>query len=138
MTDDITTISQLKDAIFALVLKKGWGVNGVQNSQHVAMAMSVEMSELLENFQWMEKEDVERLQQGLDPERKARIAEEFADVMMYGLQLMRNLDIDVSAQIERKISIVLRRPGGKRGRFITEEEMEQAAEQNVSAADPIK
>ena len=123
MTDSLTTVSQLKDAIFALVLRKGWGVNGVQNSQHVAMAMSVEMSELLENFQWLEKEDVLRLEQGLDPVRRARIAEEFADVMMYGLQLMRNLDIDVSAEIERKIDIVLRRPAGKRGRDIGENEM---------------
>ena len=126
MTDDVTTISQLKDAVHALVLKKGWGEKGVQNSQHVAIAMSVEMRELLENFQWMEKEDVLRLQQGLDPERKARIAEEFADVMMYGLQLMQNLGIDVSKEIERKIDIVLRRPSGKRGRYIREDELADA------------
>ena len=118
MTDKTTTVSELKEAIRDLVMQKGWGIDGVQNSQHVAMAMTVEMSELLENFQWLDKEDVERLQRGLDPERKNRIAEEFADVMMYGLQLMRNLDIDVSAEIERKIGTVLRRPNGVRGRYV--------------------
>ena len=123
MTDDKTTIAQLKQAILELVKKKGWGVDGVQNIQHVAMAMTVEMSELLENFQWLEPEEVQRLQDGQDPARRDRIAEEFADVMMYGLQLMRTLDIDVSAQIERKIGIVLRRPAGKRGRDIDPSEL---------------
>lgn len=122
MTDKTTTISELKEEIRELVIKKGWGINGAQNVQHVAMAMTVEMSELLENFQWLEKEDVEKLQQGQDPERRARIAEEFADVMMYGLQLMRTLDIDVSAEIERKIAIVLKRPNGVRGRYIKDQQ----------------
>ena len=117
MTDDKTTVNELKDAIRALVIAKGWGKDGVQNVQHVAMAMTVEMSELLENFQWLEPEDVLRLQNGLDPERQRRIAEEFADIMMYGLQITKTLDIDVSAEIERKIAKVLKRPAGLRGRY---------------------
>ena len=122
MTDDRTTLSELKEAVRELVIKKGWGVDGVQNIQHVAMAMTVEMSELLEIFQWLDSEDVDKLQNGLDPERQRRIAEEFADVMMYGLQLMRTLDIDVSAEIQRKIAIVLKRPNGVRGRYIKDQQ----------------
>ena len=38
------------------------------------------------------------------------IAEEFADVMIYGLQLARALGIDVTEQILRKIEIVDHRP----------------------------
>ena len=45
-----------------------------------------------------------------DPERVALIAEEFADVMMYGLQLARTLGIDVTEQVLRKIDIVDHRP----------------------------
>ena len=110
MNDANATIAQLKEAVHALCLRKGWGVDGVQNPQHVAMAMTVEMSELLEHFQWLEPEDVRRLMDGGDPERCAMIAEEFADVMMYGLQLARTLGIDVAEQILRKIDIVDRRP----------------------------
>ena len=51
MNDSNTTINQLKEAVHALCIRKGWGVEGVQNPQHVAMAMTVEMSELLEHFQ---------------------------------------------------------------------------------------
>ena len=110
MNDSNTTINQLKEAVHALCLRKGWGIEGVQNPQHVAMAMTVEMSELLEHFQWLNPEDVQRLMDGGDPERCAMIAEEFADVMMYGLQLARALGIDVTEQILRKIDIVDHRP----------------------------
>ena len=89
MPDDSNTpIRELKRQILAMCRRKGWGdENGVQNPQHVAMAMTVEMAELLEHFQWLNAEDVERLLRGGDPERVALIGEEFADVMMYGLQL---------------------------------------------------
>lgn len=110
MNDSNTNITQLKEAVHALCIRKGWGNQGVQNPQHVAMAMTVEMSELLEHFQWLNPEDVQRLMDGGDPERCAMIAEEFADVMMYGLQLARTLDIDVTEQILRKIDIVDHRP----------------------------
>ena len=110
MNDSNTTIAQLKEAIHQLCLRKGWGVEGVQNPQHVAMAMTVEMSELLEHFQWLNPADVDALLEGRDPERTALIAEEYADVMMYGLQLMRALNVDVTEQILRKIDIVDHRP----------------------------
>ena len=112
--DDATTVSQLKEAIYALCLEKGWGVDGVQNPQQVAMAMTVEMSELLELFQWLNPPDVEKLLNGEDPAYVARIAEEFADVMMYGMQLMRALKIDVSAEIEHKIEVVRGRPANRK------------------------
>ena len=50
------------------------------------------------------------VQRGEDPDRLNAIAEEFADVMMYGLQLTRTLNIDITEQILRKIDIVDRRP----------------------------
>ena len=108
--DDVTTVKELKDAVHEMCLKKGWGgETGVQNPQHVAMAMTVEMSELLEHFQWLNPDDVQKLLDGKDEIRKQKIAEEYADVMMYGLQLMRCLNIDVAHEIERKIDIVLKR-----------------------------
>lgn len=106
MLDNSVTISELKRAVLALCRRKGWGEDGVQNPQHVAMAMTVEMSELLEHFQWMNPPEVAALLRGEDPARKAMIAEEFADVLMYGLQLADALKIDVAHEIYRKIDIV--------------------------------
>lgn len=109
-SDNNTNLFELKQQVHEMCLRKGWGVEGVQNPQHVAMAMTVEMSELLEHFQWLNPDDVQRLMDGNDPERCAMIAEEFADVMMYGLQLARTLNIDITQQILRKIDIVDHRP----------------------------
>jgi len=111
MSNDVnTSIAELKQRVHELCLRKGWGNEGVQNPQQVAMAMTVEMSELLEHFQWLNADDVQRLMDGGDPQRCAMIAEEFADIMMYGLQLARTLNIDVTQQILRKIDIVDHRP----------------------------
>ena len=110
MNDFNTTIAQLKDQVIALCRRKAWGENGIQNPQQVAMAMTVEMSELLEHFQWLDKQDVQRLMDGEDPHRCAMIAEELADTLIYSLQLARALDIDITEQILRKIDIVDHRP----------------------------
>ena len=106
MNDGNASLNELKERVYALCLRKGWGVDGVQNPQQVAMAMTVEMSELLEHFQWMNAEDVRALVDGESPDEVAAIAEEFADVMMYGLQLARTLKIDITSQVLRKIDIV--------------------------------
>lgn len=106
MNDGNASLNELKERVHELCLRKGWGVDGVQNPQQVAMAMTVEMSELLEHFQWMNEADVRALVNGENPDEVAAIAEEFADVMMYGLQLARTLKIDITSQVLRKIDIV--------------------------------
>ena len=58
----------------------------------------------------IDPENVTALMEGRDPERLQMIAEEFADVMMYGLQLTRTLGIDITEQVHRKIDIVDHRP----------------------------
>ena len=47
MNDLDTTLGALKGEVHALCLRKGWGVDGVQNQQRVAMAMTVEVTEMM-------------------------------------------------------------------------------------------
>ena len=110
MNDQITTVESLRQQVIAMCLRKGWGKNGVQDPQHVAMAMTVEMSEVLEHFQWLNPEDVTALMEGRDPERRQQIAEELADVTCYLLQLTYGLGIDLTEEVVRKIDIVDHRP----------------------------
>ncbi len=108
--DQLTTTGELKAASLRLALEKGWGdENGIQNPQCVAMAMSVEMAELLEHFQWMNAENVADLLAGKSPKKVDMIAEELADVFIYGLHLANALNIDVAGNIVRKLDIVRKR-----------------------------
>jgi len=67
--------------------------------KNLAMALTVEAAELLEEFQWMTE------QQSRQPEQKAlnRIQEEIGDVMIYLILISRHLDIDPIAAALDKI-----------------------------------
>ena len=45
MQDAQSTVFRMKEEVLALCRRKGWGVDGVQNPQHVAVAMTVEVLE---------------------------------------------------------------------------------------------
>jgi NTP pyrophosphatase (non-canonical NTP hydrolase) len=66
------------------------------NSKDLAISLSLEASELLENFQW--KEAVEAEQDNRDA-----IAEELADVLMYGFLLADIMEFDITEIIEKKL-----------------------------------
>ena len=63
------------------------------------MALSVEVSELLENFQWLTEEQSHTL----DAQQRAAVADEIADVQMYLARLADKLDINIGEAIEQKI-----------------------------------
>lgn len=108
--DEKTTLADLKNATLEMCRCRGWGgENGIQNPQQMAMAMAVEMGELLEHFAWLDADGVQRLIAGEMPNRRMKIAEEFADVLVYGVQLMRVLDVDISDAFLNKIEIVKQR-----------------------------
>ena len=84
MFDISCTVGKLKYEVIEMCRRKGWGDDGIQNPQHVAMAMMVETMDLLKGGAL-----------GL----KSEIAEELSDVMMYSLQLMYTTRVDMSRGI---------------------------------------
>ena len=100
MRDAESTVFQMKEAVLALCRRKGWGVDGVQNPQHVAVAMTVEILELLEVF----SQAREAGQTALLPRQLAEAAEEMADMTMYGLQLAYTLKIDLARGLDVQAS----------------------------------
>lgn len=108
--DEKTTLAELKEAVLQMARYRGWGdENGIQNPQQMAMAMSVEMGEMLEHFAWLDADGVQRLLAGDMPKRREHIAEEFADVLIYGLQVMNALHVDVADAVLSKVDIVRQR-----------------------------
>ena len=80
--DSKTTIQNLKDAVRDMCLYRGWGgEKAIQNPQRMAMAMTIELGELMEHFAWLDNTQLEDLAAGIMPGRRAHIAEELADIL---------------------------------------------------------
>ncbi len=69
--------------------------------KNLAMALSVEAAELVEEFQWL-TEDQSR---NLDAERRERVRLEAADVFIYLLRLADKLDIDLPRAAADKMEL---------------------------------
>ncbi|MET3726462.1 DNA phosphorothioation-dependent restriction protein DptG [Fictibacillus halophilus] len=87
-------IKQLINAINEFRDERGWKPH--HNPKDLAISISIEAAELLEDFQWKSSE--EAVEQNIE-----NIKEEIADVFIYGLMLCNELDLDVETIIKDKI-----------------------------------
>ena len=69
--------------------------------KNLAIALSVECSELLEEFQWLTDDQASRVMES--PDLAERIREEMADIASYLLQLASKLDINIEDALLKKI-----------------------------------
>ncbi len=69
--------------------------------KNLASALTVEASELLEHFQWL----TEQQSRELPAEKKADVAAEAADVLLYLLQLCDKLEIDLVEAARAKLAV---------------------------------
>ena len=63
------------------------------------MAISIEASELLERFLWRESETPA----DMSSEDRTAVADELADVLIYGLSLANSLEMDLSEAVLAKL-----------------------------------
>ena len=99
MTDDLVPIKELKDKVRDFVDERDW--NRYHHPKELAISMAIEVSELLEIFQWDEKADIQDIRN--DEKTMNRIEEEVADVMMYILCISNQLDLDLSRIVLDKL-----------------------------------
>lgn len=69
--------------------------------KNLAMALCVECSELLEEFQWLTEEQASKIMTTTD--QAERIRDELADITAYLLQLANKLDVDLEKALLKKI-----------------------------------
>ena len=67
--------------------------------KNLASALSVEVAELLEHFQWLTEEQ----SRNLDAPKKEAVGQEIADVLLYLLQLADKLGLDVVDEAQKKL-----------------------------------
>jgi NTP pyrophosphatase (non-canonical NTP hydrolase) len=90
----MSEIQDLMTKLDQFIDERNWRKS--QNPKDLAISISIEAAELLEDFQWISSE--EALQKN-----KENIREEIADVLIYSLMLCSRLDLDVKEIIEEKM-----------------------------------
>ena len=93
----ITDLTTLRDALRAFCAARDW--HRFHTPKNLVMALSVEAAELVEHFQWATPEE----SLALAPEKRAEVADEIADVLIYLTELADVLGIDPIAAARDKI-----------------------------------
>ncbi|MDO9166780.1 MAG: nucleotide pyrophosphohydrolase [Rhodoferax sp.] len=96
MNNDLQSLTQsLRDFAKA----RDW--EQFHSPKNLASALAVEAAELLEPFQWLTEEQ----SRNLAAPKKAEVAAEAADVLLYLLQLCDKLDIDLIEAARAKLIV---------------------------------
>ena len=104
----MSSIEELKSKIAAFSHDRDW--DQFHSPKNLAMALSVEVAELVEHFQWLTEE-----QSGsLSKDAKEAVAEEIADIQIYLIRLADKLGVDILRSAELKLKKnELKYPAGK-------------------------
>jgi dCTP diphosphatase len=92
-------LKDLRSAIGAFIRERDW--EQFHSPKNLAMALSVEVAEIVEHFQWLTEEQ----SKDLPPEKLAEVREEIGDVMIYLTELADMLGIDPVEAAKAKVLI---------------------------------
>ena len=87
----MSDIEQLTTAIREFARERDW--ERFHTPKNLAMALSVEVAELVELFQWLTPEESAALNE--TPEGRAAIEDEIADITIYLLRLADVLSVEI-------------------------------------------
>ena len=100
MDDATTTIGEIKQRVLAFARARDWEQFHAPNN--LSMAIAAEAAELMEHFLWQSSE--RSRDDCSDPEKRAAIEEELADVLIFAMEFANVAGIDLAAAIERKMA----------------------------------
>lgn len=109
MTEPLIDVRRLEAVLEAFANERGWG--RFHSPKNLAMALTGEVGELVEIFQWMTEEESRGV--GRDPRTAAAVRNELADVCIYLVRLAGVLGLDLNEAVEGKVE-------RNRGRFPVE------------------
>jgi dCTP diphosphatase len=98
-TDDRITVAALRQAVAAFVDARDW--RPFHTPKNLSMSIAIEAAELMERFQWLTAEEARTAVS--DPQERAAVADELADVVIYCLSLSNALALDVSSAVLGKL-----------------------------------
>jgi len=92
-------IDKIKKIINKFAKDRNW--DQFHTPKNLSMALSVEASELVEIFQWLNDEESKTL----DEKNLQSVREEIADILIYLIRISHKLDIDLQESVLEKIKI---------------------------------
>jgi NTP pyrophosphatase (non-canonical NTP hydrolase) len=92
-------LDDLRSTISAIIQERDW--EKFHSPKNLAMALSVEVAEIVEHFQWLTEEE----SRNLPPEKLAKIRDEIGDVMIYLTEFADKLTIDPVEAAKSKVTI---------------------------------
>ncbi len=95
----MSTLNELRTAIRAFAQARDW--EQFHSPKNLSMALSIEVAEIMEHFQWLTTEQSAQL----DAKAKQAVAQEIADVLIYLTRLADVLEIDPLQAAFAKIEI---------------------------------
>jgi NTP pyrophosphatase (non-canonical NTP hydrolase) len=100
LTDATATIGEIKSRVLAFARERDW--EQFHAPKNLSMALAAEAGELMEHFLW-DSPEASRSKVA-EADRRGKIEEELADVVIYALEFANMTGIDVAAAIERKMA----------------------------------
>jgi NTP pyrophosphatase (non-canonical NTP hydrolase) len=94
---DLAALDALRAALRRFAAERDW--EQFHSPKNLAMALSVEVAELLEHFQWLSEDQSRQL----SATQLANVREELADVLIYLVRLADQLDVDLLAAARDKM-----------------------------------
>ena len=92
-------LSDLKQKLSDFAKDREW--DQFHSPKNLAMALSVEVAEIVEHFQWLTEEQSKELSK----EKLADVETELADTLIYLIRLADKLNIDLLDSAKRKINV---------------------------------
>ena len=100
MNDATTTVAEMKERVLAFARERDW--EQFHTPKNLSMALAAEAGELMEHFLWSTSEQSRAIaEEGM---KRAKIAEELADVVIYALEFANVTGLDLAAVIEAKMT----------------------------------
>ena len=96
-TPPTATLPALRDRLRRFAAERDW--DQFHSPKNLAMALIAEAAELVEHFQWL----TEAQSRALPPDKRAQVADELADVLVYAVRLADKLGIDLLAATAKKM-----------------------------------
>lgn len=93
----VQSLEDIRKASARFAQERDWQL--LQSPKNLVMALSVEVAELLEHFQWL----TEQQSRNLDEKARLAVQDEIADVLLYLVSVADELDVDLYEAVKQKM-----------------------------------